>query len=94
MTEKTANLTIRVRTDEDRAALERLREATNYPATQSKAIWRAIRDHPGLVDDLAEARRELEHLREAIRRFDAAGKAARAAANDEAEARLDLIGAL
>ena len=44
--------TLRLRSDEDRAALDALMEATNQ-ATQSKAIWTSINAFPALVETIA-----------------------------------------
>ena len=58
-------LTIRLRTDDERNAVERLKDATGK-GTASRAILRAIREWPDLVDELAAERRRVEDLRTAL----------------------------
>ena len=58
-------LTIRLRTDGDRIAVERLKEATGT-RTASRAIVRAVREWPDLVEELAAEREKVEHLRTAL----------------------------
>ena len=55
-------LTIRLRTDGDRIAVERLKDATGT-RTASRAMVRAVREWPDLVDELAAERRKVEDLR-------------------------------
>ena len=55
-------LTIRPRTDGDRIAAERRKVATGT-RTASRAIVRAVRGWPELVDELAAERRTAEDLR-------------------------------
>ena len=58
-------LTTRLRTGDERGAVERLKEATGN-GTASRAILRAVREWPGLVDELAAERRRVEDLRTAL----------------------------
>ena len=58
-------LTIRLRNVADREAVERLKDVTGK-GTASRAILRAIREWPGLVDELAAERRGVEDLRTAL----------------------------
>ena len=58
-------LTIRLRTDGERGAVERLKDATGE-GTASRAILRAVREWPGLVEELAAERRRVEDLRTAL----------------------------
>ena len=53
---------IRVRTDDERDAVERLKDATGT-RTASRAILRAVRERPDLVDELAAERRKVEGFR-------------------------------
>ena len=55
-------LTIRLPTDDERNAVERLKDATGT-RTASRAIVRAARAWPDLVDELAAERRKVEGLR-------------------------------
>ena len=55
-------LTVRLRTDGERNAAERRKDATGT-RTASRAIVRAVREWPGLVDELAAERRTVEDLR-------------------------------
>ena len=55
-------LTNRLRTDDDRDAVERLKAATEK-GTASRAILRAVREWPDLVDELAEERRRVRRPR-------------------------------
>ena len=58
-------LTIRLRNAADRDAVERLKDATGE-GTASRAILRAVREWPGLVEELAAERRRVEDLRTAL----------------------------
>ena len=58
-------LTIRLRTDDERGAVERLKDATGE-GTASRAILRAVREWPDLVEELAAERRRVEDLRTAL----------------------------
>ena len=58
-------LTIRLRNAADRDAVERLKDATGE-GTASRAILRAVREWPGLVEELAAERRTVEDLRTAL----------------------------
>ena len=58
-------MTIRLRTDGDRDAVERLKDATGE-GTASRAILRAVREWPGLVEELAAEREKVEDLRTAL----------------------------
>ena len=59
-------LTVRLRTDADRAAVDRLK-ATTGEGTASRAILRAVREYPDLVNQLREERRTTAALRSALR---------------------------
>ena len=59
------SLTIRLRTDDERGAVERLKVATGE-ATASRAIVRAVREWPGLVEEFAAERGKVEDLRSAL----------------------------
>ena len=59
-------MTVRLRTDADRAAVARLK-ATTGDATASRAIMRAVREYPDLVDQLQQERRATAALRTALR---------------------------
>ena len=58
-------LTIRLRSPADRDAVDRLKDATRE-GTASRAILRAVRTWPDLVDELAAERRKVEVLRIAL----------------------------
>ena len=58
-------LTIRLRTDDERNTVERLKDATGE-GTASRAIVRAVREWPDLVDELAAERGKVEDLRTAL----------------------------
>ena len=59
-------LTIRLRNAADRGAVERgLKDATGE-GTASRAILRAVREWPGLVEELAAERGKVEDLRTAL----------------------------
>ena len=58
-------LTIRLRNAADRDTVERLKDATGE-GTASRAILRAVREWPGLVEELAAEREKVEHLRTAL----------------------------
>ena len=58
-------LTIRLRNAADRDAVERLKDATRE-GTASRAILRAVREWPDLVDELAAERRGVEDLQTAL----------------------------
>ena len=58
-------LTIRLRTDDERGAVERLKVATGE-RTALRAIVRAVREWPGLVAELAAERGKVEDLRTAL----------------------------
>ena len=58
-------LTIRLRNAADRDAVERLKDATGE-GTASRAILRAVREWPGLVEELAAEREKVEDLRTAL----------------------------
>ena len=58
-------LTIRLRNAADRDAVERLKDATGE-GTASRAIVRAVREWPGLVEELAAVRGKVEDLRTAL----------------------------
>ena len=58
-------MTIRLRNVADCEAVERLKDATGN-GTASRAILHAIREWPGLVDELAAERRRVEDLRSAL----------------------------
>ena len=88
----TAKLSLRIRTDDDREAVEALKSCMGEAAA-SKAIWQAIRDWPGLQDKLAEAHAALEHHRNKVRRLSHAQQSARAANAEVAEALTDLTAA-
>ena len=51
-------LTIRLRTDDERDAVERLKDATGE-GTASRAILRAVREWPGPVEELAVERKKV-----------------------------------
>ena len=55
-------LTIRLRTDDERNAVEQLKDATRE-GTASRAILRAVREWPDLVAELAAERKKVEELR-------------------------------
>ena len=55
-------MTICLRTDDERNAVERLKDATGT-RTASRAIVRAVHEWPDLVDELAAERRKVEDLR-------------------------------
>ena len=59
-------MTVQLRTDADRAAVGRLK-ATTGDATASRAIMRAMREYPDLVDQLQQERRTTAALRTALR---------------------------
>jgi len=59
-------LTVRLRTDADRAAVDHLKAATGE-TTASRAILRAVREYPDLIDQLREERRTTAALRTALR---------------------------
>ena len=59
-------LTVRLRTDADRAAVDRLK-ATTGDATASRAILRAVREYPDLVHQLQEERHTTAALRTTLR---------------------------
>ena len=54
--------TIRIRTDDERTAVERLKDTTGT-GTASRAIPRAVRECPDLVDEFAAERRKVGGLR-------------------------------
>ena len=58
-------LTIRLHTDDERIAVERLKDATGK-GTASRAILRAVREWPDLVAELAAERKKVEDLRTAL----------------------------
>ena len=59
-------MTVRLRTDAERAAVDELKRATGE-ATASRAILRAVREYPNLVDQLRGERRTTAALRTALR---------------------------
>ena len=59
-------LTVRLRTAADRATVEHLK-ATTGDTTASRAILRAVREYPGLVQQLREERHTTAALRSALR---------------------------
>ena len=58
-------LTIRLRNAADRDAVERLKDATGE-GTASRAILRAVREWPDLVEELAAERGKVEDVRTAL----------------------------
>ena len=67
-----AALTIRLRTDDERNALERLKDVIGT-GTASRAILRAVREWPDLAGELAAERRRVEDLRTVLLAIVAAG---------------------
>ena len=83
--EEMPSLTIRLRSDDDADAVERLKAATGE-ATASGAIWRAIREWPRLVEQLRAQHERSKWLADAVTALVAAEDAIQHANTKRADA--------